>query len=167
MCIEGLKISGIVSKEELQNRLGYPSREQFEKGPTVVIECMEEIPCNPCEMACPKQAIYVGEPITNLPMVAYEKCVACGMCISACPGLAIYMKDYTYSADKASISFPFEYYPLPQVGSTVEMVDRKGQVRCIGNIIKVVNGKVNKRTAVVTATYDKAFFDDVVNMKRL
>ena len=167
MCENGLKKTGIVSVEELQSRTGYPSEEQFRKGPTVVIECMEEIPCNPCEMACPKHAIHVGTPITNLPVVAYEKCIACGMCISACPGLAIYIKDFTYSDSQASISFPFEYYPLPRVGDTVKMVDRSGQALCTGQVIRVTNGNANRQTAVITVAYDKTFFDDIISMRRL
>ncbi|MGM9545804.1 MAG: 4Fe-4S binding protein [Vescimonas sp.] len=167
MCKEGLKLTGVPSAQELCSRPGYPSQEQFEKGPTVVIECLEEIPCNPCETACPKHAICVGNPITNLPMIEYEKCIHCGMCISACPGLAIYIKDLTYSQSQASISFPYEYYPLPEVGSTVEMVDRKGRVLCSGQVLRVINPASNKQTAVVTAAYDKAYFNDVVNMKRL
>ena len=36
---------------------GYPSKERLAKGPIVVIECPEEIPCNPCETICPKNVI--------------------------------------------------------------------------------------------------------------
>ncbi len=168
MCrTDGLKRNGVLTLEELRQRAGYPTAEQFEKGPTVVIECVEEIPCNPCEMACPRHAITVGNPITNLPMIAHESCVACGLCISACPGLAIYIKDWTHSPQRASISFPYEYVPLPAVGDQVDMVNRKGEPLCKGRILKVLNGKANKSTAVITAEFDRAFFYDVVNMRPL
>ena len=55
--------------ERIKTIPGYPGDERIEKGPVVVIECDEDIPCNPCEDICPREAITVGEPITNLPRI--------------------------------------------------------------------------------------------------
>lgn len=162
-----LKRNGAPSLEELKASPAFPSEERLRSGPVVVIECIEEIPCNPCESCCPKGAITVGEPITNLPKVDFEKCIACGACIAACPGLAIYMKDYTYSDTMASISFPFEYLPRPQAGDAVRMVGRCGTEICDGTVLSVRNPKTYDHTAVVTASFPKEYFDDVVSMKRL
>lgn len=164
MCIDALKRNGVLTLDELRQRQGYPTQAQFVSGPTVVMECIEQIPCNPCETACPRKAITVGSPITNLPMINYSLCVACGMCISACPGLAIYIKDFTYGPDTALISFPYEYAPLPSVGENVVMVNRKGEPQCTGRVLRVANGTANKKTAVITAVFDKTCFDNVVNM---
>lgn len=161
-----LKLKGAPSLEELKASPAFPTPEQLRRGPIAVIECIEEIPCNPCEAACPMHAIHIGTPITNLPRLDVEKCIGCGKCISACSGLAIYVKDYTYSKETCSISFPYEYLPLPAVGAVVEMVDRHGQVLCKGTVLKVNNAKSNDHTAVVTAEYPKTFFEDVVSMKR-
>ncbi len=162
-----LKILGAPCLEELKASPAFPSDEDLRRGPIAVIECIEEIPCNPCEAACPFHAIRVGTPITNLPHLDVEKCVGCGRCVAACSGLCIYVKDYTYSETTCTISFPFEYLPLPEVGQEVELVDRHGQTRCKGVVRRVNNPKINDQTAVITAEYDKAFFEDVVNMKRL
>lgn len=87
---EGIAYTGIPSLEELINSPGFPSEEEMKKRPIAVIECVQGIPCNPCETACPFGAIEVGEPITNLPRLLTDKCQGCGLCIPACPGLAIF-----------------------------------------------------------------------------
>ncbi len=110
----GVKISGAPNKAEVQKSPGYSAPELWKKGPLAFIECVEEIPCNPCEASCPQGAISIGMPITNLPVLDGNKCIGCTKCIAACPGLAIYVKDYTYSDKEATITFPYEYWPLPQ-----------------------------------------------------
>ncbi|HOK49980.1 MAG TPA: 4Fe-4S binding protein [Sedimentibacter sp.] len=162
-----LKITGAPSLEELHKSPAYPDRDRLYKGPIAIIECIEEIPCNPCEAACSNGAITIGESITNLPKMDFEKCVACGRCIPACPGLAIYIKDYTYSDTKALLSFPYEYYPLPEVNDIVEAVDRHGNTLCQAKVIKVRNPKSNDHTAVVTIEYPKEYFEEVISIKRI
>lgn len=162
-----LKKVGCPSIEELQNSPAFPKKEDYMKGPIAVIECIEEIPCNPCETSCPRGAIRVGKPITNLPFIDFEKCGGCGICVAACPGLAIYVKDYTYSEEEALITFPYEYLPLPNVGDTVTAAGRKGQEICPGRIVKVLQSKASNKTVLISMAYSKTFFEDVVTMKRI
>lgn len=162
-----LKTTGAPTLEELHKSPAFPTHEQLRKGPVVIIECIEEIPCNPCEASCTKGAITIGESITNLPGIDFEKCIACGMCIAACPGLAIYIKDYTYSDTNALLSFPYEYYPLPNAGDIVEAVDRYGKYVCDAKVINVRNPKSNDHTAVITIEYPKECFEEAINMKRI
>lgn len=164
---QGLKYTGAPSWEELNASSAFPDDSVRRRGPLAIIECIEQIPCNPCESACPKGAIRVGDPITNLPKVDAKLCVGCGLCVAKCPGLAIYVKDYTHGETTATLSFPFEYYPLPKAGMQVQLVGRHGEAICEGTICKVVLASSADHTAVVTASFDKTYFDDVVSMRRL
>ena len=85
--MEGIKHSGALSAEEIMIVL--PNAERLRKGPVAILECVQEIPCNPCEKACPFGAITVGEDITALPRIDREKCTGCGACLKVCPVAAI------------------------------------------------------------------------------
>ncbi|MGB9596024.1 MAG: 4Fe-4S binding protein [Candidatus Poribacteria bacterium] len=143
----------------------YPSKERLIKGSVAVIECIEEIPCNPCETSCKFKAIIVGKPITNIPRLIQDRCKGCGECIASCPGLAIFLVNMIYSPEEASISIPYEFHPLPSVGSTVDALDRNGQKVCDCKIIKVSNPPKNNKTAVVTIAVKKEFADIVRNIR--
>lgn len=167
MMKENLKTVGSPSLEELENSPAFPRMENFLKGPVAVIECIEEIPCNPCETSCPRGAISIGKPITNLPRIDFEKCVGCGICAAACPGLAIYIKDYTYSEEEALITFPYEYLPLPEIGNKVRVTGRKGEEICNGRVVRINRAKMNNRTALVSVAYPKEHFHEAITIKRL
>ena len=157
--------AGVISIEALKRAPCYPSDEALNKGPKAVIECPEEIPCNPCERICKKGAIVIGDPITNLPKFLPDKCNGCGRCIPICPGLCIFVVDKNYSEKDATISFPHEYLPLPEKGDVVDAVNRKGEVVCKGKVIKVLNPKGYNRTSVVTISVPKEFSDEVRGIK--
>jgi len=158
--------TGTMSKKELEASPGYSSKDCLEKGPVVVIECTEEIPCDPCETVCKKGAIVVGDPITNLPRLDPEKCNGCGLCIPICPGLAIFMVDATYSKEGGAVSFPHEYLPLPKEGDEVEAVDRRGKTVCKGKVVKVQSPKGYDHTPVVKVAVPNKYIQEVRGMKR-
>ncbi|NPV69084.1 MAG: 4Fe-4S binding protein [Firmicutes bacterium] len=141
---------GFAAIEELRATPGFPSDERLAKGPCAVIECVQEIPCNPCEAACPRNSIKVGVPITNLPILDEDRCTGCGICIASCPGLAIFVVDMSQKNGKASVQFPWEYLPMPVTGSTVELVNREGVPVTTGTVKDVRTAKAYDRTTVVT-----------------
>lgn len=163
----GIIYDGYPSMDEIKEANGWPDEERFAKGPVAVVECVQQIPCNPCESACPLHAIHIGEPITNTPQVDREKCIGCGMCVAACPGLAIFLVDKSYSETEATVSFPFEYDPLPEEGTEIDALSRAGEYVCKGRVIKVMNPKKNDHTPVVTIAIPKEHADTVRTMRRL
>lgn len=158
---------GYLTWEEISKAVKVPSEERFAKGPVAVIECVQPIPCNPCEGACRLGAICIGEPITNLPELCEDKCTGCGMCVARCSGLAIFVVNKAYSDTTATVSFPHEYFPLPQPGQTVQAVDRKGEAVCEAKVVRVMNPAQNDHTPVVTVEIPKALANEVRGMVRL
>jgi Fe-S-cluster-containing hydrogenase component 2 len=152
--------------DEIQRCPGYPSRERLDKGKVAVIECIQDIPCNPCELVCPKGAIVIGKPITNLPVFKGDLCDGCGKCIAICPGLAIFIVDNTYSGEVSSISIPYEMLPIPEKGQIIDAIDRNGKVVCEGTVIRVQNPKSFDRTAVITFTVPKQYSELVRNIRK-
>lgn len=103
----------------------------------VLIDCPEEIPCNPCEAACPAGAIRIPGNITARPVVEVEKCTGCGNCISACPGQACFVVDPDYGPGEGAVDFPYEYVPLPEPGLSVQAMDNNGEKVCTGRVVQV------------------------------
>ncbi|UCB47563.1 MAG: 4Fe-4S dicluster domain-containing protein [Spirochaetota bacterium] len=156
-------MKAVVSLEELKKSPGYPSEERFKRGPVPVIECVEDIPCNPCELACDRNLISVGKPITNLPRLVDPDalCGGCNKCIIVCPGLVIFIVDKTYSDTEASITLPYEFKPLPKIGDKIMGLNRTGEIVCKGTVHKVQTHKSFNHTNIVTIIVPKEFADDV------
>jgi NADPH-dependent 2,4-dienoyl-CoA reductase/sulfur reductase-like enzyme/Fe-S-cluster-containing hydrogenase component 2 len=104
-----------------------------------VIRCVQEIPCNPCEAACPEHLISLGGSIMNLP-VFDGACLGCGECVSVCPGLAINLviNDYDPTGEKALLMLPFEF-SLDRVplGKQVDTVDMQGNPVGKGKVVAI------------------------------
>lgn len=161
---KSLKSRGAPSLAELEAAGMLPSMDDMARSACLCIECVEEIPCNPCETSCPHGAITVGDPITKLPVLDRSKCTACGLCIPACPGLAITLKHI--KGDTATIRFPWEYIPMPAVGDEVDMVDRLGETVCRGTVRSVNSAKRNDRTTILTAEFPAGFAQRVISIRR-
>jgi len=136
-----------------------------QKGSVPVIECDECIPCNPCEAVCPFGCIQVGTTITDLPSLNLDKCTGCGQCVLACPGLAIFLLDRNHSKDKAALTLPYEFLPLPEKGEKVIALDRNGSKVCEGEVLNVILTKKGDRTALVKIAIPKEHADKVRSIK--
>lgn len=161
----GIVFDGCPSLEEIREANGWPTAERFALGPVAIVECVQQIPCNPCEASCPSGAISIGKPITRTPRVDLKKCIGCGKCVAACPGLAIFIIDKSRGAE-ATVSFPFEYLPLPKKDQEVFALNRAGEFVCMGRVMRVANPVGNDHTSVVTVAIPKEYADEVRTIRR-
>lgn len=137
------------------NDLSLPSARRLAKGAVAIAECLQQIPCNPCQDACKRGAFRTFRDINDLPTVDYEKCNGCGACISRCPGLAIFVVDETYSSKEALIKIPYEFTPLPQENQVLTALDRAGDVVGEARVVRVQSSKAQDRTAVLWLAVSK------------
>jgi len=153
--LDRLDNEGVVNIKKLKSSAAFPSEKRLEQGPVAIIECLEEIPCDPCQLACPEKAIEIGEPLTNLPKFYEKKCTGCGLCVPSCPGLAIFVVDITYSDGEAIIQLPYEFLPLPQEGDEVDALDRVGEVIAKSKVKKVRSGAKFNNTHIISLVVPK------------
>ncbi|HUT00366.1 MAG TPA: 4Fe-4S dicluster domain-containing protein [Candidatus Thermoplasmatota archaeon] len=146
--------TGILSTKDLQ----VPSKKQLKKG-VAILECVQEIPCNPCVGSCPVHAITMKD-INAPPVNDFEKCIGCTKCVGICPGLAIFV--VKVKDDKAWVTLPYEFVPIPTVGEVVQALDRTGKVRSKAVVKKVVK---QGKTMVVTIEIESSLAMDIRNIK--
>ena len=153
---------GIPSMDDLQAVT--PLLGRMEQGPVAVIECFQEIPCNPCSDACPRGAITMPGSISAKPTFDESKCNGCGICLTRCPGLAIFIVDFSYSKTEAMIKIPYEFCPLPESGEEVEALDRAGKFAGVAHVLRVQQ-QANK-TTLLWLIVPKEIALDVRNIRR-
>lgn len=153
--MENLEKTGIASEQQISDV--FPSIERLMKGPVAIIECFQNIPCNPCATSCAKGAIVAFKDINDLPNIKHETCNGCSMCVFNCPGLAIMVVDYSHSETHVSFKIPYEFLPLPEKNKMVKGLDRSGAVICDCKVLGVANTKIMDRTPVITVEVEKAY----------
>ncbi len=147
--------TGVLTRHDL---LQMPTDKQLEKG-VAFIECVQEIPCNPCVDACPVHAISMKD-INAPPCVDFDRCTSCTKCVGVCPGLAIFV--IKVKEDKAWITLPYEFLPVPAVGTCVDALDREGNSRGPGKVTRVVKAK---KTMLVTIEVNRSLAMDVRHLR--
>ncbi len=148
--------SGVLDPETNLDLISVPPEDLWreKRAGLVVIECPQEIPCNPCHTSCPTGAITV-EPLTAIPKVNYDLCTGCTICVSKCPGLACFVIDKT-PADHSIVKLPYEMYPVPKVGEVVDCLDRTGRPVVEGEVLNVTEPS-RDGTKVVWVKVPKGF----------
>lgn len=144
---------GFVADDEMA---AFPSANQQQEKIHPVIECTQNIPCNPCQDACPVGCIKVGSNITSLPVLDGEKkCIGCGMCVASCPGQAIFL--IKEEAEQAEITLPYEFMPLPKKGDKGTALSRSGQPLCEAEVVAVKSVAAMDHTNLLTMRVPKAY----------
>ncbi len=133
--IPEFRVNGVITDKKLFELNLMPPDERLKKGPVVIMECPEEIPCNICVSACPFNAIQM-KTIYTLPVVDWDKCIGCGVCVSLCPGLAIFAVDLS-KEDAAYVTVPHEFLPVPKKGDEVTILSREGKPLGKAKVVKV------------------------------
>jgi len=151
--------TGEVHLSDLAGHL--PPKGRLSRGPVVVVECLEEIPCNPCATVCPSEAIRVEPSIKDLPVVDYDRCTGCGLCVAVCPGLAIFIVDVS-SPNQATIKLPYEMLLQPKIGGQVALLNRQGKRCGVGEVLAFSR---QRETGVVTLAIDKKLAMQVRNIE--
>ncbi|MEI6079763.1 MAG: FAD-dependent oxidoreductase [bacterium] len=138
---------------------GLSAKDFKAKEARVIIDCPQDIPCNPCEMSCPARAIIVGDEINQQPNYDPSKCVGCGKCLAACPGRAILLVQYNYTDKTSRVCLPFEFLPEPKKGELVELLDKEGSFVCKGTVLatKFFDNKERCSIVEIELPKDKAF----------
>ena len=155
-----LNKTGVPTPEMVASK--FPGEEKLNR-PKAIIECYEEIPCNPCSTSCPVDAIVIDDGMNAIPRLIVDKCTGCGQCVVACPGLAITVAQIL--GNKALFKIPYEFTPYPQKGEIWHGLNRNGDVMCDAEIKSVLLMK-NSKTALVTVIIDKAYLHDFVTIKQ-
>lgn len=157
-----LENSGIASREMFEALL--PSAERRAKGPYVVMECYEDIPCNPCKTSCKFNAVKM-DALNECPKPIYDDCTGCGNCVAKCPGLACFVINETVGDGKIDITFPYEICPLPKKGDIVDALGRDGSVVGKAEIIRVLDSARMDHTNVITMRVDADLIYDARNIR--
>ncbi len=143
----------VPDKETIKSR--FPNKKVLTR-PKAIIECYQEIPCNPCETSCPFDAIIIGEDINTIPKIDYDKCTGCGICVYSCPGLAI--MNVMIKNGKAYFKVPYELLPLPKVDEVWLACNRHGEVITKCKIEQVMPPKkTNYKTALITVSVEQPY----------
>ncbi len=157
---EGIAVSanllkyGYVAEDEIGRFPGVTRR----AGIHPVIECTQNIPCNPCQDACPKGCISIGSNITSLPIaVEGSECINCGMCVASCSGQAIFLVDEDCGNGMATVTIPYEFLPLPKEGTKGDALGRNGKKVCDAEVVSVKSTKAYDKTNLLTMQVPKEF----------
>jgi len=140
----------------------FPDEQQLVKMKAIV-ECYEEIPCNPCSTVCPTNAIVIGDDINSIPKVYFDKCIGCGLCVVACPGLAIMMSKI--EGEKVRFRIPYEFLPLPKPKDIWNAINREGEVIGTASIEKVITSPKQDKTVVLEVLVDYSLFYQFITVR--
>ena len=155
-----IKQTGVPSLEQVKSK--FPDESMLVK-PKAIIECYQEIPCNPCSTSCPFDAITIGDDINQIPKIDFSICTGCGSCVYSCPGLAIMIAKV--KDDKAYFKVPYEQLPIPEKGEIWLGVNRNGEVICDAIIEGILKNNMTDRTTVVSVSVPKKYLYEFITIR--
>lgn len=154
------------------NKTGVPTLEQVQSvffnevtlsSFKAVIECYEDIPCNPCALSCPVKAITIAPTLHSQPKVDPQVCTGCSICVSVCPGLAIMLAKV--QGDTAIFKIPYEMNEVFTPHQRVHALSRSGEIIGEGVVLSVSNKKHQNKTSIIEVQVDKALLHDFITIR--
>jgi len=146
--IEQCLRDGIIRTENVASFNLLPTSTRLkERRPIAMIECIQQIPCNSCALACKLGAIHMDN-VNDIPKIDFSKCTGCMACAMTCPGLAIFL--VRSAEDLGYITLPYEFLPTPNLGDQVTTLNREGKILGKGRVTQILPPKRNDGTALVT-----------------
>lgn len=156
-----LSKTGVATISQIKSK--FPDIEILSR-PKAIIECYENIACNPCSTSCPFEAITISEDINTIPIIDFDKCTGCGICAYSCPGLAISIARVI--ENKVEFKIPYEFLPKPIAGEFWNAVNRSGEVIGDAYIKRVANLPRQDRTLLVHVEVDSDLIYDFITIRR-
>ncbi len=120
-----------------------------------VIECTQDIPCDPCVKSCPAGAISKKD-LSTAPRLDESMCTGCANCVPRCPGRAIFV------VGKGKVVLPYEFLPTPKKDTPAELLDREGKIVGAG---KIISAREFDRTFAVTVSVPSGLEKTVRNIR--
>ncbi len=155
-----LNQTGIPTLEQVLSR--FPDQKSL-IFPKAILECYEDIPCNPCETSCPFDAIHIGSNINVQPKLEVDRCTGCGICVTSCPGLAIVVAQI--KGNEAQFKIPYEFLPYPKKSEIWHGVNRSGNVICDAKIDQVLINNKQDHTVLVTVSVPVIHLHDFITIR--
>lgn len=145
---QSLLARGYIAEDELA---AFPPMSLKRSGIHPVIECTQNIPCDPCQEACKAGCIRVGSDIVKIPVLDEEvTCTGCGMCVACCSGQAIFLVNEDFEPGFATVGIPYEFVPRPEPGALGQALDRAGTPVCEAEVISCRATRAMDKTALLT-----------------
>jgi len=133
-----------------------PTKERMNDKGFVQIDCLYGFACNPCQFACPHDAIKKSSTST-VPQIDFDKCIGCMECVYQCPGLAI----FGYNLKKDWLFLPIEYEA--QEGAEVYLIDNNGKILGEGVIEKIL--KKSNKTNIARVKSNTVHGEDLTSIR--
>ncbi len=114
----------------------------------LIVDCPQEIPCNPCARTCGTGAISIEGEMCGKPRVEDELCSGCLKCLDACPVSCIYLIEE--SGGEALLTLAYDRLPLPRRGESVALKDRNGKALGRGKVERAAKSRKDGSLAIIT-----------------
>lgn len=155
-----LNKTGVASKEEILEQFSQEGKLHTYKA---ILECYEEIPCNPCATSCPVGAIAIEPNIHAQPHINLDICTGCAICVAICPGLSIMLAKL--SEDKAYFKIPYEMNEVFEKGMRVHALNRSGEKIGEARILSVTETKQGVKTKLIEVEVDRTLLHEFVTIQ--